>query len=233
VGSFLTVGRRPEGGYKGRMLLREAYERLEWDTPLAFERAGLRTAAAHGHGPRNVGTSAHMLIELYLDMERAHRVGGYQVGAPEFVVLCKDPAQGRYLRRWLQTIHGTLQLDVDVSRVRLLPLDMNMDRLRGVQFYSWAVFCDHAIKDNDRERNLGPYRLVRKVEKEGEDRWVAYDRDANRVCRLTKKGMDDLANATTCPLTIEERPGTGVTYPAYQGSVPFNAQVLLRRSFRR
>lgn len=215
------------------MLLREAYERLEWDSPLAYERAGLQTAARRGHGPRNVGTSAHMLIELYLDMERARRIGGNRVGAAEFVVLCGVAVHGRYLRRWLQTIHETLQLDVDVSRVRVVPLSRNMRTLEGVRLFSWAVFCDHGIKDEDYERNLGPYRLIRKVEKEGEDRWVAYDRDANRVCRLTKKGVEDLANAMTCPLTIEDRPRTGVTYPAYQGSDQLNAQVLLRESFRR
>jgi len=215
------------------MQLSEAYERLEWDTPLTFERAGMRGAAARGHGLRHLGTSAHMLIELYLDMERAARVIGVRAPGTEFVVVCKDVAAGRYLRRWLETVHTTLNLDVDPRRVRFLPIDANMDRLRGLRWYSWAVFCDHAVKDDDQDRNVGPYRLVRTLERHG-DWWAALDRDGKRVCKLTDQGKRELADAATCPLTIRE--GTRIpkaTYPAYQGLDDLNRCMLLRESFKR
>ena len=213
------------------MRLHEAYERLEWDTPMTFERAGIRTAAIHGHGPRNVGTSAHMLIELYLDMERESRVVGPRASGTGFIVVCGDMRVGKYLRRWLETIHESLDLDVDTKRVQFLPLDSNMERLRGIRWYSWAVFCDHAVKD-EKDRNLGPYRLVRALELQG-DHWTAFDRDGNRVCKLTDQGMRELADAATCPLTIRGRDLKGTTYPAYQGSDAINRCVLLRETFAR
>jgi hypothetical protein len=215
------------------MLLREAYERLEWDNPLAFERASLQRWAGRPEvqGPRHVGTSAHMLIEMYLDMERAYRIGGAAQAPPEFVVVCKDVRAGKYLRRWLETIHGTLNLDVDTARVRFLPLSKMEEHIRGRWWFSWAIYCDHAVKDDEQERNLGPYRLVRAlVRRDG--RWEARDRDANVVCRLTDKGRTDLANAATCPVTVQH--GTvGTTYPAYQGATEFNRAVRLREAFRR
>lgn len=208
------------------MQLHEAYERLEWDTPLAFERAALGTTAARRR-PRHVGTSAHTLIELYLDMERASRV---LVREDDFVVVCNDVAQGRYLRQWLETIHARLGLLVDTKRVRFLPLNQGFERLRGSWFRSWAVFCDHAVKRDD-ERNLGPFRLVRTLEKDG-DHWLAFDRDGHRVCKLTESGKRELADATTCPLTIRGV-GTPTTYPAFQGIDELNAVVRLREAFRR
>lgn len=210
------------------MRLDEAYERLEWDTPLAFERAALGETVARSR-PRHVGTSAHMLIELYLDMERASRV---LVREDDFVVVCNDVEQGRYLREWLETIHAKLGLPVDTKRVLFLPLTRDFERLRGTWFRSWAVYCDHAVK-HDHDRNLGPYRLIRSVSRRGPgSRWEAFDRDANRVCKLTDRGMREMADAATCPLTIYQK-GRGTTYPAYQGSEELNAVVRLREAFQR
>ena len=214
------------------MWLREAYERLEWDAPLTFERAGIARGLRDHTGPRHIGTSAHMLIELYLDMGRASRIAGVGVAGTDFIVVCNHVSLGRYLRRWLETIHQTLDLDVDTKRVRFLPLDSDLERLRGMRWYSWAVFCDHAVKDDDQERNLGPYRLVRALEMQG-DHWIALDRDDNRVCKLTDQGMRELADAATCPLTIRGRDLKGTTYPAYQGSDAVNRHVLLREAFVR
>jgi len=213
------------------MLLREAYERLEWGKPLAFERAALQRAQRHGDGPRQVGTSAHMLIEMYLDMERARRTGLGAVQPTEFVVVCTRLEVGRYLRRWLETIHGVLQLDVEPERVLFLPLDRMERHCPGRSWYSWAVYCDHTVKDESRQRNLGPYRYVRTVTWVG-DGWEATDRDENVICRLTDRGRRDLADAATCPLTIL-RHERGTTYPAYQESEYLNASIRLREAFAR
>jgi hypothetical protein len=216
------------------MKLSEAYEKLQWGSPVVFERAGIRTAAAHGHEPVSIGTSAHMLIELYLDMDRSLREGGSMVPPADFLVVCKDIDTGKYLRRWLTKIHGILRLDVDPKRVHFFPHTDSTERLRGTVWYSWAVFCDHEIKEfHGHERNMGPYRFVRSVEP-FDDVWVARDRDGRRLCHLTSDGMDELAKATTMPYTIlhDDLVNTEVTYPAPEHE-ELNQLIRLRRSFER
>lgn len=216
------------------MKLSEAYEKLQWGNPVVFERHGIRNAAAHGHEPVNIGTSAHMLIEMYLDMDRSLREGGSQVPPADFLVVCTGKPVGKYLRRWLTKIHGELRLDVDLKRVHFFPHDDSVERLRGITWYSWAVFCDHAVKEFEgHERNMGPYRLVRSVEP-FEGIWIARDRDGRRICHLTESGMNELAKATTCPYTIvhDDMLNTEVTYPAIEHE-ELNPLFRLRRSFAR
>lgn len=230
VTEALTAGPTP-GGYKGGMRLREAYDRLEWGDTVSYERAGIQRARRHGFGARGVGTSAHMLIEMYLDMDRAYRAAGPREAPAEFLVVCPHVQLGRYLRGWLETIHRRLGLDVETSRVRFMPLDQVARVARERRWYSWAVYCDHAVKDGGRKRNLIPYRFVRSVERVSCG-WQARDRDGDKVCELTDEGCTALADAATCPLTMlgGESPAT---YPAYQDSRDLNRCVLLREAFAR
>lgn len=212
------------------MKLSEAYDRLQWGNPIVFERAGMRTAEVHGHPPVNIGTSAHMLIEMYLDMHEAGR--NFVRPSADFLVICQDCQSGQYLRRWLERIHHTLGLNVAPAQdVRFFPLEGgNLEMLRGIKWYSWSVFCDHAVKEDDSlERNTGPYRLVRGVQ-QFQDHWIARDRDDRQVCRLTKKGVDELIEASTSPITMYTK--SPVTYPAYQAEF-LNSRVRLKRSFER
>jgi len=212
------------------MKLSEAYERLQWGNPVVFERVGMRTAEAHGHAPVNIGTSAHMLIEMYLDMAKAAQ--NLMRPSADFLVICQNSQSGQYLRRWLERIHQTLHLNIDPKQdVRFFPLDGgNMEMVRGITWYSWAVFCDHSVKETENlERNMGPYRLVRGVQ-QFQDHWIARDRDDRQICRLTKKGVDELIEASTSPITIHTK--SPVTYPAYQAEF-LNSRVRLKRAFER
>jgi len=216
------------------MTLSAAYERLQWGTPVAYERLGLQKVTEEGHPLRNLGTSAHMLVELYLDMDRSLRIGGLRTPPANFLVVCRNGESGRYLRNWLATIHASLALNVDLARVHFFGLGQNPDRLGGQVWYSWAIFCDHFVKERfGLERNIGPYRLVRSIEPL-DGVWVARDRDDEILCHLTAKGMNEVADAATCPYTLiqDDLVNTQVTYPAIQHD-DLNPLIRLRRSFER
>jgi len=214
VTSYLTVGRRPSKGYKKSMRLTDAYERLQWGAPLSFERAALGQGATPPF-PRGIGTSVHMLTELYLDMV-ASRDSAFQRNY--FLVECLSAAQAQALRTWLVKIHHALDLDVDLEHVRFAPSTGNREHLRGYTWYSWAVFCDHSVKEDGKfeaDRNVGPYGLIRRLEPYQGPKgpcWKAYDRDGRYLGALTDDGKSDLMDTATCPITLGgPRP---TTYPA-------------------
>jgi len=184
------------------MKLADAYQKLQWGEPLAYERSALGRGPTPAF-PRGIGTSAHMLIELYLDMHKDQR---NPLHAPaQFLVLCLSPDQARYLREWLNRIDLHLDLNVDLERVRFWPHDRDAERLRGHVWYSWAVFCDHAVKEVEgweADRNTGPYGLVRRVVPSGEN-WRAFDRDGRFLGVLTNNGKNELIDRATCPITVE------------------------------
>lgn len=232
--SSLTKGRRPLRGYKHGMSLEDAYEELQWGTPLSLTRAT-------GGAPsvvRGTGSSAHMLLELYLDM---HASRNDQFGLPMFLVECVSQSHGAQLRSILKNISERLKLDVDLNKVQFFPQDQDTKILRGITWNSWAVFCDHAVrehKDEGSTRNSGPYGVIRSVEpcwdfatQEGETPiWKAYDRDQRFVLTLTQKGLESLQKTVTCPLTLGGEAPT--TYPA-----SYNREILklvrLRKAFSR
>lgn len=228
----LKVGRRPAKGYKGQMRLAQAYQKLQWGEPLAYERAALGDTAPPAQ-VRGIGTSAHMLIELYLDMYAARSA---QFGRPQFLVECLHPEQGSYLREWLETIHGALDLDVSLDCVQFFPRKKNLDILRGRVWYSWAVFCDHSVKEENAyhvERNVGPYGLIRRLSPEKGRKhpfWKAYDRDGRFIVALTEEGKSELMDTATCPITLGGvRPTTYPASPLLGTEVP----VRLRKAFER
>lgn len=184
------------------MKLADAYQKLQWGEPLAYERSALGEGPTPAF-PRGIGTSVHMLLEVYLDMHKDQR---NPLHAPaEFLVLCLSQRQARTLREGLDRIHAYLDLDVDLERVRFWPHNLDAERLRGVVWYSWAVFCDHAVKEVDgwqADRNIGPYGLIRRVVPFGEN-WKAYDRDGRLIGALTTRGKNNLIDRATCPITVE------------------------------
>jgi len=214
------------------MKLADAYERLQWGAPLSFERAALGGENDAPTFPRGIGTSVHMLIELYLDI---HRSRTSQFGRPYFLVRCLSSGQGRELRDWLSRIHHRLDLDVDLDRVRFSPTSGGTERIRGEIWYSWAIFCDHSVKEEDTvgaDRNVGPYGLIRRLEPDNSrirPFWRAYDRDDRYIGALTDNGKSDLMDTATCPITLGGTRPT--TYPAaFLGT---DVSVRLRKAFAR
>lgn len=212
------------------MKLADAYGRLQWGTPTTYEQTQTRNLRDVAKIPPNIGTSAHMLIELYLDMAADHHTKPAQ-----WLVVCADTGDAKYLRKWLGRIDDELQLPVQVDRVLFFPLvPGNAEILRGYTWYSWAIFCDHSVKENDgHERNLAPYRFVRSVEPV-DGFWIARDRDHDVVCHLTNEGMNELVDAATCPVTIihDDMINTEVTYPAIEDR-RLNGHVRLRKTYAR
>jgi hypothetical protein len=217
VKSFLTVGRRPPREYNDQMLLSEAYERLDFVPPLQHERAVFK-AAPEMLEVRQLGTSARMLLELYLDLDLALRcVGTSDLRRVRFLCVCLDPTHGKILRSWLEHIHTNLELDVDLDRVQMFPHNASDNLLRGHEWYSWAVFCDHAVHElKGGERNFGPYGFVRNIYKTDKG-YLGHDREHNKVCRLTPKGLKPLLDQATCPIFFKESGAVpGVSFPAWQ-----------------
>jgi hypothetical protein len=219
------------------MRLADAYEKLQWGAPLAHERAVMGKAQQQGPVfPRGIGTSAHMLIELYLDMHKDQRDPLNR--AAQFLVVCKSGEQGQYLRGWLVRIHRVLDLNVDLDRVRFWPYGRDPDKLRGDKWYSWAIFCDHAVKwVEEDDRNTGPYALVRRLSpterhvKPGEPpNWKAYDRDGRFLGLLTDAGKNDLLDQATCPITLDGPNST--TYAAFMDP-EVSRFVRLRKAYAR
>ena len=217
------------------MRLTDAYERLQWGAPLSFERAALGPGTTPAF-PRGIGTSVHMLIELYLDMVSSRESGLQQ---SYFLVECLSSEQGRELRSWLLKIHRALDLDVDLDHVRFASCEGNRNHLRGYTWYSWAIFCDHSVKEHGKskvDRNVGPYGLIRRLDPyEGfatGPYWKAYDRDGRYMGALTSDGKSELMDTATCPITLGgPRP---TTYPASQTiGVDLETPVRLRRAFDR
>ncbi len=214
------------------MHLGRAYSLLNWPH-VQFEREHIEWSRQRGlPGPRQLGTSVHMLLEMYLDMAESLRERGVSRPPADFLVVCLHDGQVIHLRNALRDIHGRLGLDVGIDKAMFWSvgrIHAKPDALRARKIYSWAVYCDHAVKETRLTRNLWPYRLIRLVRRQG-DGWVGEDRDGRVVSQLTDKGMADLADATTCPLTIMPN-GNPVTYPAY-ASDDINGAIRLRRAFQ-
>lgn len=210
------------------MKLEQAYKKLQWGRPLMHERAALQEDVYRG-----IGTSAHMLIELYLDMVASQTS---EFARPEFLVLATTRQQASYLREWLLRVDEALDLDVDIDRVSFFPMNMSLDRLRARTWFSWAIFCDHAVKEHrETDRNVGPYGLIRRLDPfhkvvRQKPTWRSYDRDGKFLGVLTEAGKRDLMDTATCPITLGGKFPT--TYPA---SPVLNevADIRLRKAFER
>ena len=211
------------------MRLAEAYERIRLKSVTSFERSGGLVGHARDGSPepRRIGSSIHMLVELYLDFADAVRLTPlWERHRIRFLVVCLHADQGRDFRNLLKRIHLVLKQDVDLDAVRFFPEGSDVDRLRGHEWHSWGIFCDHAVKElYSVERSVGPYRLVRSLER-GSAIWTARDREGQVVCHLTDNGMRDLVDASPCPITYQpDSKVSPVTYPTWPG---FRDRIKLR-----
>jgi len=137
------------------------------------------------------------------------------------------------MRRWLEHVHEKLDLAVDLNRVTFWGYESDAKRLKGTSFYSWAIFCDHGVRDLDKHhdnRNRGLYGLIRQfVPNEG--LFEAYDRDNEKLGLLTEGGKKEVLDNATCPITVEGMLPT--TWPPLEKSSNLNPLVRLKRRFER
>lgn len=216
------------------MLLDDAYQALGLKPPWDHEerirdrheaqfakRVRMRTQGSYD---RAIGSTQHMLIELYLDIERANRlVNPMSVGKIKFLVVVLNKTMSRQLQQKLAFLHEQLNLYVSLKQVQFIPYHM-MESLRGKKFPSWGVFCDNSVKENilDLERANGPYRYIREIHPSPtmEDVFDCSDRDANLVCSVVKSEVNDILAVAECPITFTTAPlaTSGykpVSYPAW------------------
>ena len=180
---------------------------------------------------RAIGSTQHMLIELYLDLEQANRtVSPTDIGKIKFLVVVLNESMANSLRQQLAFLHSQLKLYVSLSQVKFLPYN-KMESLRGSRLPSWGVFCDNSVKENilDLDRPSGPFRYIRRlVAKQNismggfhgvPEEFEAFDRDDNLVCRLPNLEINDILKGAECPIIMgvghTARNYEPVSYPAW------------------
>jgi hypothetical protein len=171
-----------------------------------------------------------MLIELYLDLEKANRtVSPMVVTKIKFLVVCLNKNHAEMMKRQLAWLHQQLQLYVNLEQVDFTPF--NAESVRGRRFPSWGIFCDHHVKEqaNNGNRATGPFRYIRRMTAEAHgsmyDQTVnAYDRDDNVICTMPFTEVNDVLKVAECPIRLDLGGGssnyTPVAYPAWsEGAV--------------
>ena len=241
------------------MLLDDAYQALGLKPPWDHEdrvrerhdarfakRLGVQTQQSYD---RAIGSTQHMLIELYLDIERANRtVNPMNVGKITFLLVCLNRDMAEELKRKLTFLHSQLNLYVNVDQVRFLPHNM-LETLRGVsKIPSWGIFCDNSVKENvlDLDRPSGPFRYIRKLQATKclpsvgghhsvTTEWEAFDRDDNLVCTLPNLEINEILKGSECPIvmgiTTGGLPYEPVAYPAWSEE-PLNHLINYRTPFK-
>lgn len=170
---------------------------------------------------RAIGSTQHMLIELYLDVERANRTVS-PINSPKisFLVVTLHRDMAEELKRKLTWLHSQLQLYVNLEQVRFVPHNM-IDSLRGRRFPSWGVFCDNSVNENvaNRDRPIGPFRYIRKLEARPSaqgKRYEAYDRDGNLLFMIPDAEINDILKDAECPIILN----TGLLAPSSMNYKP-------------
>ena len=178
---------------------------------------------------RAIGSTQHMLIELYLDLERANRtISPMDVGKINFLVVVLNKVMAEELKRKLTFLHSQLNLYVNVDQVRFMPHN-RLEALRGHRkFPSWGIFCDNSVKENvlDLDRPSGPFRYIRRLQAINTigqwsgitEEWEAFDRDNNLVCRLPNLEINEILKGSECPIVMGIASGPTydpVAYPAW------------------
>lgn len=172
-----------------------------------------------------------MLVELYLDMEKAAKVALQRNTSPaEFLLVVPSEPFGREMRTHLEWIHDDMGLVVSLDRlVFTTPNARSLQRLRGTSWYSWAVFCDHTIKGD--APLVWPYNRIRSLTEDPdiEDLWHGIDRDENFVATLTTAGQQDLLKNITMPMYVHPQWGASRTcYPPWRSE---DLNIVLRDPF--
>ena len=222
------------------MTLDEAYEDLglkppeEWEEHVRERHAShyskQRKLVAEEAYDRRIGSTTHMLVELYLDLEKANRtVSPMSVTKIRFVVMCLNKTHAAELKRQLAWLHQQLGLYVNLGQVEFL--SFNATNLSGRRYPSWGIFCDHHVKENFngefQQRATGPYRYIRSLKaghigpamNYSQPTVQAYDRDDNLVCSMPMGEVNDVLKTCECPIQLDLGNGSvnysPVTYPAW------------------
>jgi hypothetical protein len=218
-----------------------AYTKLGLKPPWKFETDStsiLKSLFASEEELRRTGATTHMLIELYLDLQKAT----VALGLPNrhrisFMVITRDLAQVPTLRGTLRSIHSRLDLKVDISKVDFVPMGSNPDRFRGWRIPSWGIFCDHYAKEMDGiERLQAPWSSVRKVTRVDQDVFQGFDRDGRLLGLTTRNGIRVLLEGTQFPITADflnlnpKLKISAVTYPAWSHE-PLRSAIDLKGAF--
>jgi hypothetical protein len=218
------------------MSLDAVYAKLGLDPALEWEtKSGVQPDVGWDDlGKRRTGTTLQMLVEMYLDLYEANRrVGLQERHKVKFLCITLHRNQSHELRKTFENIHSHLQLDLLLKQVKFITADkIEHDQLRGSRFYSWAVFCDHSVKEtNGLARNDGPFRFTRTLEKQGEDRWMAFDRDGEIIGLVDGESQKEILQASPCPITVSYQTRVKpTTYPGFMNA-EFNQVVSLSRAF--
>jgi hypothetical protein len=224
--------------------LDEAYAALGLRPPWDWEEYVRERHAAHypkqrkliaeGAYDRRIGSSTHMLVELYLDLEKANRtVSPMAVTKIRFVVNCLNKKHAQALKQQLALLHAQLGLYVNLDQVEFM--SFNATNVRGRRYPSWGIFCDHFVKENyDGEfsqRATGPYRYIRRLKASviglamnySEPTIQAYDRDDNLMLSMPMSEVNDVLKSSECPIELDLGNGSAnyssVSYPAWSEGV--------------
>lgn len=152
---------------------------------------------------RSTGSSTHTAVELYLDMAVAHERAAARGSHPtEFLFVVPTTTLGHHFQGELRRIHRVLQCATDPEKLSFLTTEPNAtERLRGSTWYSWAIFCDHTVKDEVIPWPCNRIRSLHEEEAE-EDSWAARDRDGVLLMHLSESGKTDLLRRATCPISV-------------------------------
>lgn len=219
--------------YKGSMTLDDAYQELNLAPPLEWEMSRSATLPiGWDQDPlRGSGTTTQTLVEMYLDLQLANRVAGTrQRNKVKFLCVTEDKDAAKELRRQFSSIHAQLAGDLTLSQVRFMPRAKLQRQLSGERYYSWAVFCDHHVKEADgHRRSDGPFRFARRLEAQEDGNVLVKDRD-NEIIGLTDhKTAQQIMDAKTTPMSYQVSPKVKpATYPAMKLQ---SAVLILNRQF--
>lgn len=212
------------------MTLDDAYARLGLKPPWEWEEhvrerhdaryANQRKVVGATAYDRRIGSTLHMLIELYLDLENANRtVSPMVVTKIKFLVMCLNKGHAKEMKAQLAWLHQQLQLYVNLEQVDFT--SFNAESLRGRRFPSWGIFCDHFVKEqtNGADRATGPFRYIRQMTAVADGAVIAKDRDDNVVCTMPFTEVNDVLKVAECPILLDLGNGsvnyTPVSYPAW------------------
>lgn len=222
------------------MTLDEIYVRLklkppwEWEEHVRTQHAARyaqqrQLVPAESHD-RRIGSTTHMLTELYLDLEKANRtVSPMAVTKIRFVVMCLNSSHAKAMQQQLEWLHKQLGLYVNLAQVEFVAF--NATNIRGRRFPSWGIFCDHYVKEHHdgehEQRSIGPYRYIRRLKagsigpamNYGQPTVQAYDRDNNLMCSMPVSEVNDVLKSAECPVELDLGNGSTsyspVSYPAW------------------
>lgn len=212
--------------------LDDAYDALGFKPPWDWEervreRHGKRYVLDmpyEGDTDRRIGSSLHMLIELYLDLEKANRT--VPVGARskiKFCVICLNKQHAQGLRSHLAFLHQRLNKYVSLEQVEFT-LFNDVDGIRGRLFPSWGVFCDHSVKEAaiGLERASGPYRYIRQIypDPDQPNIFSCFDRDDNLICQTFGEEVNAILKSAECPIVFAgvasgRKSMRDIAYPAW------------------